>query len=134
MTLTGFLLRLLAALVLVLITYNPTGYSLFHWLWPWQNENLPLKILAILVVLIGWIIFARATVRSIGLLGIFLAAALCSTLIWLFVDQGWMDLKNSTSLAWALTVTVAVILGVGVSWSHFRRRLTGQLDTDDLDE
>ncbi len=134
MTLSGFILRLLAALLLVLVTYNPTGYSLFHWLWPWQNENLPLKILAVLVVLIGWIIFARATVRSIGLLGIFLAAALCATLIWLFVDQGWMNLKDSTTLAWSLTVMVAVILGVGVSWSHFRRRLTGQLDTDDLDE
>jgi hypothetical protein len=134
MSLSGFILRLLAALALVLVTYNPTGYSLFHWLWPWQNEQVPLKLLATLVVLIGWIVFARATIRSIGLLGVFLAAALCATLIWLFVDQGWLDLKNSTTLAWSLVIMVAVILGVGVSWSHFRRRLTGQLDTDDVDE
>lgn len=133
MTLSGFILRLLAALILVLVTYNPTGYSLFHWLWPWQNDQVPLKVLAVLVMLIGWIVFARATLRSIGQLGIFLVAALCSTLIWLFIDQGWMSLTNTT-MAWSLITMVALILGVGVSWSHFRRRLTGQLDTDDVDE
>ncbi len=134
MTITGFILRLLAALILVLLTYNPSGYSLFHWLWPWQNSHLPLKILALLVVLIGWIVFVRATLRSIGVLGVLLASALCATLIWLFVDQGWMNVHNTTTVIWSVTIMISIILGVGVSWSHFRRRLTGQLDTDDVDE
>ncbi len=93
-----------------------------------------LRLLAALIMLIGWVVFTRATLRSIGAPGVLLAAALCAAVVWLFVDQGWLDLNNTTTLAWSLTFMTAVVLGVGVSWSHIRRRLTGQLDTDDVDE
>ena len=29
---------------------------------------------------------------------------------------------------------LAVILATGMSWSHIRRRLTGQFDVDDMDD
>jgi Family of unknown function (DUF6524) len=29
---------------------------------------------------------------------------------------------------------VATILAIGMSWSHVRRRLSGQADVDDVDE
>ncbi len=134
MKFSGFLLRWIFAILLVFITFNPTHYSLLHWLWPFNNEQLPLKILSILVMLIIYIIFLRATFRSIGILGIILASALSATLIWLFVDQGWMSLENTTALTWVLLFVIGTILGVGISWSHIRKKLTGQFDTDDVEE
>ncbi|MBL4773128.1 MAG: hypothetical protein JKX98_05875 [Alcanivoracaceae bacterium] len=134
MNVSGFFFRWLFAIVLVLITYNPTHYSLFHWLWPFTNEQLPLKILSILVMLVIYIIFLRATFRSIGLLGIVLASAVSATLVWLFIDQGWMSVDNYTALTWILLIVVGTILGIGISWSHIRRKLTGQFDTDDVEE
>lgn len=130
---SGFILRWLFALLLVLTTYNPTQYSLFHWLWPFTNDQLPLKILSILVMLVFYMIFLRATFRSIGLLGIILALAVSSTLVWLFIDQGWMSVNNFTALTWILLVVIGTILGIGISWSHIRKKLTGQFDTDDVE-
>ncbi len=131
---SGFILRWLFAILLVLITYNPTHYSLFHWLWPFTNEQLPLKILTILVMLVIYLIFFRATFRSIGLLGIILALAVSGTLVWLFIDQGWMSVDNYTALTWILLIVIGTILGIGISWSHIRKKLTGQFDTDDVED
>lgn len=130
----GFFLRWLFALAVVFITYNPTGYSFFHWIYPFTNEQLPLKILTCLVMLIIYVIFLKATFRSIGLFGVFLALAVSATLIWLFIDQGWMKLEDSQTMRWLLLGVVGTILGIGVSWSHIRRKLTGQLDTDDVED
>lgn len=134
MKIGGFILRWLFAVLLVLITFNPTHYSLFHWIWPLNTEQMPLKILASLVMLVIYIIFFRATFRSIGLLGIILALAVSSTIIWLFIDQGWMSINNYTVLTWVLLFVIGTILGIGISWSHIRRKLTGQFDTDDVEE
>jgi len=134
MKISGFFLRWLFAILLVFTTFNPSQYSLFHWLWPFSNEQLPLKILAILVMLVIYIIFFRATFRSIGLLGIILAVALSGTLVWLFIDMGWMSLENYTVLTWIILFVIGTILGIGISWSHVRKKLTGQFDTDDVEE
>ena len=130
---SGFILRWIFAILLVLITYNPTGYSFIHWFWPIGNEQLPLKILTALVMLVVYVIFLRATFRSIGILGVLFAVALSATLIWLFIDQGWMSLDNHTAMTWVLLIVVGTILGIGISWSHIRRKLTGQFDTDDIE-
>ncbi len=130
---SGFIIRWVFAILLVLITYNPTGYSFLHWFWPIGNEQLPLKILTSLVMLVIYVIFLRATFRSIGILGVIFAIALSATLIWLFIDQGWMSLENHTAMTWVLLIVVGTILGIGISWSHIRRKLTGQFDTDDIE-
>jgi hypothetical protein len=134
MNLTGFLLRWLFALMLILVTFNPTGYSLFHWVWPFTNEQLPLKILVMVVVLACYLFYVSASMKSLGMLGILVVFAFCTTLIWLFVDQGWLNLKDSSILAWVMILMLSIVLGLGVSWSHIKKRITGQFDTDDIGE
>lgn len=134
MKISGFFVRWLFALLLVFITYNPTGYSLAHWIWPFTDDQVPLKILASLTVLGCYLIYLTATFRSLGMLGIILVTAFCSTLVWLFVDQGWMDLRNPGILSWVMIVVVGTVMGLGISWSHIKKRLTGQFDTDDVGE
>lgn len=134
MNLSGFLLRWLFAFALVLGTFNPTGYSLYHWIWPFNDEQMPLKILVGIVVLGCYLFYVSATIKSLGLLGIIIVFAFCGTLVWLFVDQGWLDLSNSGILAWIMIFMLSVILGLGISWSHIKKRITGQFDTDDVGE
>lgn len=134
MSLSGFLLRWLFAFVLVIGTFNPSGYSLFHWLYPFTDTQLPLKILVSIIVLGCYLFYFTATKKSLGILGIILVFGVCGTLVWLFVDQGWLDLSNSGILSWVMIVMISVILGLGISWSHFKKRITGQFDTDDVGE
>jgi hypothetical protein len=129
----GFLLRFLAAVVLVFATWNPTGYSYLHWaygLLPNVNASLAL---AGITLLIGWVLYLRATLESLGLLGIGLAAAFLGCLVWLLFEQGWLSVDNDV-LSYVILVLLAFVLALGMSWSHFWRRMSGQVDVDAVEE
>ena len=130
----SFLLRWAVALVLVFVTFNPTDYSYYRWVAVWDGENIPVKALAGIVLLILYVIFLRATWRSIGPIGLALAAALMAVLIWVTIDFGLLDLNKPTIVTWVLLFAIATILAIGISWSHIRRRVTGQADMDDVED
>ena len=90
LNLSGFLLRLLATTVLVLATYNPSGFSFAHWLkTAFANSALgPEHFVVGVIIVIGWIILLSATYRSMGLLGLILGVALFGGLVWLLIDVG----------------------------------------------
>jgi uncharacterized membrane protein len=85
------------------------------------------------VLLIGWTIFIRATLRSLGAFGLLLAFAFFGTLIWLIVYYGLVPADSTKALTYIVLVVMCGVLATGVSWSHIRRRITGQVDTDELD-
>jgi len=128
-----FGLRFLFALVLVMGTYNPTGYSFIHWLVRNFPAITPVIAVSGSLVIIGWAIYLRASLRSLGTAGLILAAVFFGCLLWLFVDIGWLQIGNMGMFSWVVLVILALIMAVGISWSHIRRRITGQVDTDDVD-
>ncbi len=132
-TASSFLMRWIIALVLVFATFNPTRYSYYGWVTDVGQENLPLKVLAGIVLVILYVIYLRATWRSIGPVGLALAAAFFGALIWLLLDTGLLTLTRPTLLTNVLLAVFATILAIGISWSHIRRRITGQADVDDVD-
>ncbi len=130
----NFFIRWIVALVLVLVTFNPTSLSYVNWVTASGTAQLPFKALVGIVLLILYVIFIRATWRSIGPIGLVLAAAFFAALVWVALDTSVLSLQNQTALTWILLVIAATILAIGISWSHVRRRVTGQADIDDVDE
>lgn len=128
----SFFIRLMFAFILVFATFNPSGYSYFHWFKNTMPAFTPYIALAGIALIIGWAIFIRATIRSLGPIGVILALLLQACLVWLFVDLGWFDWHNVGLMAWVGLSITAVVLALGISWSHVRRRLSGQVDTDDV--
>jgi hypothetical protein len=135
----GLLLRVLGAILLVYATFNPTGHSFYHWalaplvgLGSASGGSAALKFLVGILLLIGWVVVLQATRRSIGLTGAVLALALCGGLIWLLVEQHVVSPTGSAAIAHIVLVAVGLVLGVGMSWSLLSRRLTGQIDTDQV--
>jgi len=126
----GFLVRLLAAVLLVFATYNPSGWSYVHWVRGAGGGPLPLKVLAGLALAAGWVFCVKATLRSLGHVGTALAAAFFGVLIWLFVDLRGTDVEGAT-LAWIVLACLAATLAVGLSFSFVKRRVTGQVDDTD---
>jgi hypothetical protein len=127
-----FLFRWLAALGLLSATYNPTGYSFAHWARSSLSDQMPMIVLAGLVLFVGYVVYLRATLRSIGGFGMILVASLVGALAWVLVDQGLLRLDNPSLNAWLGIIALSVILGIGLTWSHVRRRLSGQSDMDDV--
>jgi len=132
----GFLLRFAFALVLVFTTYNPSGYSYYHWasdILYTDNTLSPAFAFLSVLILIGWTVFLRATFRSLGGFGLILAFTFFAILIWWLVDLGWLHINRFSGLAYIVLLLTAAVLAVGMSWSHVRRRMTGQTDVDDVD-
>ena len=129
----GFAIRLAATLVLVLATYNPSGWSYVHWLKSaFSNSGLgPEHFVVGIIVLIGWVILLTATQRSMGTFGLILEALLFGGLVWLLVDFGVLRIDSVSQFTWVILVILSVMLAIGLSWSHVWRRLTGQFEVDD---
>lgn len=131
---TGFLLRWIAAFALLSATYNPTQWNYLRWAESHWTSAMALIVLAGLLLLVGYIIYLRATLRSIGVLGMALVLAIVAALLWVLYDFGLIRLDNPGANTWIALLALATVLGTGLSWSHVRRRLSGQADMDDVDE
>jgi len=134
LTTTGIVLRFIFALLLVLLTYNPSGYSYFHWVYQSLSNITPYLAIAGIALLIGWGIYMKATFNSLGLLGIIILCALFTSLVWLFIYWKWLSLSNVSTLSWVIEIFLALLLTVGICWSHMTRRLSGQVVVDDVEE
>jgi hypothetical protein len=130
-TFVSFLLRFLIALFLVMITYNPSIYSWVHWLN--SDTALVYKVGSGILLLIGWIMYLRATWMSLGIFGTILAAAFFGVMIWLLLEWGLLELDNTSVVVWVVEFVLVGVLAVGMSWSHIRRKVSGQYDTDELE-
>ncbi len=130
----GFLLRWLFAFLLLSATYNPTPWNIVRWGTENWETQLPLVVLASLILVIGYIVYLRATLRSIGVFGMLLILAVVATVIWVLYDQGWVSLENPAINTWVAVVTLSLVLAIGLSWSIVRRKLSGQADVDDIDQ
>jgi len=130
---TDFLWRWAASLALVLLSYNPAGFSYVHWVrGELGGDGLgAVHFLTGAVLLAGWAVLLVATQRSLGAVGAVLGAAVIGGAIWLLVDLGLVSTESTTAIVWLALIALATLLAVGLSWSHIWRRMSGQLEVDD---
>lgn len=132
LTLGGFGVRFLAALALVFVTYNPSGYSYLGWI----GNNFPHIQPAQAVVGIGllavWIFFVHATWRSLGALGVCLGTAFFAAVVWLLSSWGWLGASSHDSLIWLGLLIVAFMLTIGLCWGLIRVRVSGQAVVEEV--
>ena len=133
----GIAVRFLLAIVLVYATWNPWGVSFTDWaLMPMFTggegdaaRHAPLKFLAGILLLTGWVLYLQATHRSLGAAGAVLVATICGGVVWLLASWRVLAMQGP-AIAHAILVVLAIILAMGMSWSHVSRRMSGQVDTD----
>lgn len=130
MTLSGFLLRWIGALVLVLGTYNPTRFSYLDWAIEGPSGHLPFKAVVGVLIVIGFVVYCSAAWEAFGALGVLLAVILIGSLIWWLGSTGLLDLNpDEPFLTWVLLIALATVLAVGMSWAFWRRSVAGQIES-----
>jgi Family of unknown function (DUF6524) len=136
LTVIDVLLRFLGPLAIVLITYNPTGYSFYDWFSNALAEGSVggLHILVLVLLVIAWSILLIATWNALDTYGVILICALVGALVWVFVDWGLLKADSANAIAWILLICAAIVLAVGLSWAHIWRRITGQYAVDNIDD
>ncbi|MEP3845263.1 MAG: DUF6524 family protein [Paracoccaceae bacterium] len=130
----GFLYRWVCAFALLALTYNPTQYNYVRWVLDFGRDNMSVAVLLGLLLLVAYIIYLRATLRSIGAFGMALILALVGALLWVLYDFGVLTLNDPGLITWLGLLALSLVLGIGLSWSIVRRNLSGQADIDDVDE
>lgn len=128
----GFAIRFLLGLVLVFSTYNPESWSYLHWVKGTFPKLTAIQAFSGIVLLIGWAVFIRAALRSLGLIGLVLALGFFGTLLWLLIDVRLIPVDSNRAITYIIEFILAGVLSTGLTWSHVRRRLSGQMDTDDV--
>jgi len=129
----GILLRWLGALVLVIATFNPTRYNYVRWVEAHWATQTPLALFLGLLLAVAMAVYVLATLRSIGAFGVVLIAAIFGSGLWVLIDWGVLSLTNSGLNTWLALLALSVILGVGLSWSIIRQRLSGQSSVDEIE-
>lgn len=131
LTIGGFFLRWVTAVILVLVTYNPTRFCYVSWLLNSTSwDDLPIKFLAGIILVTIYAVYYHATKVSLGHWGVILTLLIFGGVIWQVTDWGWLDPAEPSVMGWLALVILATIMALGMSWSHIQRRLTGQLDVE----
>lgn len=122
--------RTLFAVALVLLTWNPSGWSYVDWALRDRTTFDAVKAFFGIVLLAGWVFCLRAAWVSLGALGLVLVAALLATLVWMLVQFGVVHADDRRAMLWIALVAVGIALGVGVSWAKMRQRVSGEIETN----
>ncbi len=129
----GILLRWLGAFLLLAATFNPTQYNFVRWAQTNWQAQMPLTTLLGLLLGVGYIIYVGATFRSLGAFGMLIIGALFAAVIWVLIDWGVLALGNTNLTVWLGIFALSLILGIGLSWSILRQRLSGQATVDEVE-
>lgn len=129
----GVLLRWLGAFVLLAATFNPTQWNYVTWVRANWATEMPLAVFLGLILAVVFLVYVVATLRSIGPFGVILIAAVFGAGLWVLIDWGVLSLTNPALNTWLGLLALSVILGLGLSWSILRQRLSGQATVDEVD-
>jgi hypothetical protein len=125
----AFFIRFIYLFVLVLITYNPFHYSLFHWI---QNEHTPLSIGSGILLIMLWSVVLWFVYLGSGFIGLFMGSVMISLLLWMAKNMGMIHFDNTLLNVIFAEISLSLLFSLGLSWAHIRRRISGQLSTDDI--
>lgn len=124
----GVAVRAVLVTLFVYGTYNPSGYSYYHWITQ-GSDRLASKLCVGLVIGIFFVICINATLRSLGRLLLTPGIALVAALIWMLSAWGWIDLVDSVQRTLVLEGALVTIFSAGLPFSQIRFRLAGQKDS-----
>jgi hypothetical protein len=128
----GILLRWLGAFLLLAAIFNPTRWNYVTWAREAWADQMPLIVFSGLILAVAAMVYIVATMRSIGILGALVIAAIFGAGLWVLTDWGLLALGNSALTVWLAIFALSLILGIGMSWSILRQRLSGQQTTDEV--
>jgi len=130
--LSAFLIRLFAAQFIVFSTYNPSGFSYYHWVVDTWPRDWLLQVPIVPAYVIFYWLLLRATFKGLRPIGIIITIALMGSILWVLMDMHVVRLTSAEDFGLLVLFMVAGLLAAGVSWMRIWTRVTGQASYDDL--
>ncbi|MFK7997470.1 MAG: DUF6524 family protein [Granulosicoccus sp.] len=123
--------RMLIAAVVVFASYNPTGTSVYHWVAHNENPTDAWVILGAIVAILANVALIIAAWKALGKVGTIIVVVFFAALVYLSLQEGWVDTGNYASVQWLALILYSGFLGIGLAGAIIWRRATGQVVTDE---
>lgn len=123
---------LLLSLALAIGTWNPLGYHFIHYISE-QNILTGFTPFALLIMVGLWILAFKSTLQSIGFTGAIATILIILAFIWGLHQYGWLDFSNATQMGWTGTISVGLIIWIGINASIIWKTITGVYATDSVE-
>ena len=120
------------SLALALGTWNPTGHHFIHYITQ-QDVLTGFTPFAILLMLGLWILAFKSILQSIGLIGAIATILIILAFIWGLNQYEILDFSNSTQMGWTGTISVGIIIWIGINASIIWKTITGVYATDSVE-
>lgn len=122
----GYLLRSLSCFLLLFATWNPTGYSYAAWVGGDDGTRLSVRVAVSVLLLAVYAAYLRIAWVALGWAGVAAALAILVTGYASLRHLGILDAAAPFWSGYLVLILVSLVLSAGVSWSHFKRRISGQ--------
>jgi hypothetical protein len=119
--------RWLLCTALVFATYNPSGFSYYHWI-TGEPGSVAFKLFIGVLLLTVLVAIGRMTFASLGLRGSIAVFALLVASLLVRIGLGWVEFREVQLTTYTVLLWISTLLGVGMSWSFFERRISGERD------
>jgi len=123
---------LLLSLTLAIGTWNPLGHHFIHYISE-QDVFSGFTPFAILIMLGLWILAFKSILQSIGFTGAIATMLIILAFIWGLQQYGLLDFSNATQMGWTGTVSVGLIIWIGINASIIWKTITGVYATDSVE-
>lgn len=123
---------LILSLALALGTWNPEGYHFIHYI-SQQNILTGFTPFAILIMLVLWFLAFKSLLQSIGVLGALITIIIILAFLWGLNQYGLLDFSDTTQMGWVGTVSVGLIIWIGINASIIWKTITGVYATDGVE-
>ncbi len=128
---TNVLLRWLLITGVLFATYNSSGRSFVHWAGA-SEAPLSFRLALGFILAAALAFFVQLTFRSLGYPGVWMLAAIVTTVWTSLVHLQFVTPTTSAQWVTFVQLGLATALTIGVSWSSIRTRVAGQVDSDDV--
>ena len=124
---------LLLSLALAIGTWNPLGHHFIHYLTGSENILSGFTPFAILLMIGLWILAFKSILQSIGFTGAISTILIILAFIWGLNQYGILDFSNATQMGWTGTISVGLIIWIGINASIIWKTFTGVYATDSVE-
>lgn len=133
-----FLARFLMALVLVVVTYNPTPFSMLNYLTgpsDFTPSNMAIKGIVLLLLGMAWWVFVKTAIHSLRGMAVVVMILLVLGAYVAAIRAGELGYAFGTdALIWLALVLGAFFLALGATASHIKLRWAGVRNVDDVEQ
>ena len=127
-------LSLILSIALSVGTWNPSNIHFIHYITnDFSNIITGFTPFILLIVLVLWFLAIKSISQSLGLVGAIISFIVIGAFAWGLQQSGLVDFTDLQKAGWLVTISMGLLIWLGLNASILWKRLTGVYVTEHVD-